>query len=308
MARLVEIVKNSPLVNRKAAGGYSVLDTKNKDPFVKGITFKLQYYASAEVSDQHSTPKVQQTIKEVCEKTKKTNKSLRKVILTVKAHCLTVMDAATGTCESFPIFRVAYCGGHGEIMDSFYFIHKTPIDKSLIVEVFKCSSMEKVKAITLTVAKAFNISFKAWTMEKKKKQRKNGNESPALQRKALAQPGKGVLGKMAPGVVSGGVYTPPTPRKPVEEGTAMRSRSGSFGDKPPLPPTGKNPVVIRAMAHNEITGSTHNVTLTDDFDKEFQELAESRSQPDLLRTSFVEDTDHFNLESIMDHVDADPEP
>ena len=107
---------------------------------------------------------------------------------------------------------------------------------------------------------------------------------------------------MAPGVASGGTYTPPVPRKPpvesAEDSSTGRGRSGSFGDKPaPM----RNPAVVRAMAVNEVTGSTHNVTLTDDFDKEFQQLAESRAQPEVLRTSISEDdTDSsFDLDKIM---------
>ncbi len=309
MAKLVEMVKNSPLVKRKGSGGYQVLGSEQKDPFAKGITFSVQYYASAEVKDNNNTPAVQDKVQQVCE-TRTRTKQLRKTVLTVKARCLIVTDVSTKQTDTYPIFLVAYCGGHGEIEDCFYFIHKTQLERTMTVEVFKCSSAEKVKAITLTVAKAFNISYKAWIMEKKKKERANGgngkgSESPALQRKVLQ---KSSLTKMAPGIATGGTYTPPAPRKPPPSSGASnssessgRGRSGSFGDKPtPI----QNPAVVKAMAVNEVTGSTHNVMLTDDFDREFQELAESRSKPEVLRTSYVEeDTDSFSLDKIMAHID-----
>lgn len=308
MSKLVEMVRNSPLIQRRGSGGYKVLDSGNKDPFAKGIPFNIYYYASAEVQHTQNTPEVQQTVAEVYEESKRSSKPLRKVVLTVKANCVTVTDVATKIKDDYPIFRIAYCGGHGEYGDIFFFIHKTKLDKKLRVEVFKCSSEDKVKAITLTSAKAFNIAYKAWSMEKAKKERKSskgggapGSESPVMQRKALAPPGQSNLVKMAPGLVTGGTQTPPAPRKPPVE-PPVRSRSGSSGDQP------QNPAIVRTMVHNKTTGSTHNIVLTDDFDKEFQELAESRVQPEVLRTSLaVEETDGFNLDSIMDHVDKEAE-
>ena len=274
MAKLVEMVKNSPLMARKKGGGYQVLDTAQKDPFVKGIQFSLQYCGSSEVVDKHNSPEVQESVYQVCEIAE--SKSLRKTTITVKSHCLCVTDTATKVEDSYPIFLVAYCGGHEHISNCFFFIHKTKLEKTMRVEVFRCSNASKVKAITLTIAKAFNISYKAWMMKQKALEKNStkctGNESPTLQRK---QP-QGHLAKMAPGVVTGGTYTPPAARKPPRpsgaEAAPGRSRSGSFGDKPVV----DNLAVMRVTAHNQATGSSHNVTVTDEFDQEFQELAESR--------------------------------
>lgn len=307
------MVRNSPLVKKK---GYQVLDTQQKDPFVKGISFNVQYYASAEVPDTHNSPAVQNVVWEICDNAKRNSKSLRKVVLTVRAHNMSVVDEATKITDTYPIFLVAYCGGHGDLADCFYFIHKTKLDKTMRVEAFRASSAGKVKAITLAVAKAFNISYKAWIMKKKKAEKAErsaeklngagaGSDSPVLQTKALPPQGKSNLAKMAPGVVTGGTYTPPALRKPpsgIPE-SSSRTRSGSFGDQPET----KNPVVMRAMVHNEHTGSTHNVVLTDEFDLEFQQLAESRVQPDVLRTSFsMEETDAFSFDAIKVHIDDDP--
>lgn len=303
MAKFVEMVKNSPLIVRKKGGGYQVLDTAQKDPFVKGIPFSLQYCASAEVTDKHNSPALQEAVYQLCESAE--SKSLRKTTITVKAHCLCVTDTATKVDDSYPIFLVAYCGGHEHISNCFFFIHKTKIEKTMRVEVFRCSNASKVKAITLTIAKAFNISYKAWLMKQKAAEKAStataGNKSPALQGKALKPP-QGHLAKMALGIVTGGNYTPPAPRKPPSgaEGPAPgRSRSGSFGDKPAV----DNVAVMRVTAHNQATGSTHNVTVTDEFDQEFQELAESRAKPDVLKTSFSEGTDSFSLDDIMSHMD-----
>lgn len=323
MSKLVEMVKNSPLMRKKLGGGYAVLESEKKDPFSKGISFNLQYCASAEVRDNFNSPAVQDTVTEA-RRTGGGSGSLRKVALTVQAHCLTVVDSATKVTDTYPIFLVAYCGGHEDMSDCFYFIHKTKLEKAMRVEVFQCSGPDKVKAITLTVAKAFNISYKAWLIKKKKAEKEkkarsvNGSESPVVQRKA--PPGKSPLTtKIAPGVVTGGTYTPPVIRKPPsgpsvspltmaagDVETVGRARSGSAGDKSEA--MVKNGVVMRAMTTNDRTGSTHAVLISDDFDREFQQLAEARTQPEMLRTSFTEDDidGFFDFESIKAHIEDDP--
>lgn len=310
-SKLKEMVRNSPLVKRKGSGGYEVLDSEKKDPFVKGISFNAQYCASTEVQDKHNSPAIQETVLELCRNVKKS--ALRKVVLTVKAQSLCVTDVSTKIADSYPIFLVAYCGGHQDVESCFFFIHKTKLEKTMRVEVFKCSSEDKVKAITITLAKAFNISYKAWVMKTKKAEKSEngaGSESPALRRKALQLQQKSNLAKIAPGIVTGGTHTPPAPRKPpsdsTEDTSGERLRSGSFGDQP-APSALANPAVVRVLARNAVTGSTHNVTLTDEFDKEFQALAESRTKPEVLRTSFVEeDTDYFSFDTIKAHIDEDP--
>lgn len=306
MAKLVEMVRNSPLMNRRGTGRYKVLDqSENNDPFIKGIPFTIYYYDSATVLHTQNTPEVQQTVLEVCEQSRKSSKPLKKVVLTVKASCVSVTNVATNISIDYPIYLVAYCGGHEEYEDIFFFIHKTKLDE-MRVEVFRCSSEGKVKAITLTAAKAFNIAFKAWTLEKKREMKNlrfAGSESPVMQRKALVPPGKRNLAKISSGIATSGTHTPPTPRKPpVDPDIPIRSRSSSFGGRPFSSP--KDQVLVKAIVSNVATGSKHNVVLMEDVDREFQELAESRVRPEVLRTSLgLEETDGFNLDSIIDHVD-----
>lgn len=305
MAKLVEMVKNSPLIRRRT---YDVLDTENKDPFVQGIHFNAHILASIKVKSQRDCPEVQQKIKNAIESMHKTKKSPRKVTITVKSNMVRVKDIGSKITDDYPIYLVAYCGAHADLDDIFFFIHKTSIDKALFAEIFKMSDASKVEALTLTTAKAFNIAYKGWMSEKSKRERvsNKGSESPLVQRK-----GSGSLQKMAPGLAAaslGGSFTPPAPRRedPVAR-EAARPRRGSFGDNPLQSQKDSKPTlaIIRVQAQNEVTGSTHNILLTDDFDREFQELAESRSRPDLLMTNLPSDqTDHFDLDAIKVHIDS----
>lgn len=303
MAKLVEMMKSSPLVKRRT---YDVLDTENKDPFVQGIHFNAHFVASIEVKSQQDCPEVQQKVKEGCEFVQKTKKSLRKVVITIKSNVVRVKDVGSKITDDYPIYLVAYCGAHAELDNVFFFIHKTSIDRTLFAEIFKMADASKVKALTLTTAKAFNIAYKGWMSTKNKKERltNKGSESPMLQRKAKIQQ------KMAPGLAAasvGGSFTPPAPRREDPKSRqAARPRRGSFGDETHLQEGAKvNPAIIRVQAQNELTGSTHNVSLTDDFDKEFQELAESRSRPDLLSTDLPTDqTDNFDLDAIKAYIDS----
>ncbi len=304
MAKLMDMVRNSPLM-RKKGGGYAVLETENKDPFVQGINFSAHYVASVEVQSKQDSPEVQEKVRALCNDT---TVKKRKACITVKSNSLQVTDTSSKVTDTYPIFLVAYCGGHPQFEDVFFFIQKTKLDHQLRAEVFKLADAQGVRAVTLTVSKAFNIAFKAWTSKKKQRERANskGSESPILQRKN-SQP-SGLTVKMAPGVspIAGG-YTPPPPRRPTtEEQETGRQRSGSAGESQANDTAAlKNPAIQRVIAKNEKTGSTHNVTLTDDFDKDFQELAETRARPDVLRTSLaVDDTDGFTMDAIKAFIDS----
>lgn len=300
MAKLVEMVRNSPLMRRRG-GGYEVLDMESRDPFVLGINFSAHYLASVEVQSKQDSPEVREKVKEAYSDAS-ADKKLRRVRITVKSNCLEVADVSSKVTDSYPIFLVAYCGGHPELEDTFFFIQKTKLDQRLFAEIFKFSDAQKVRAVTMTIAKAFNIAFKAWTTQKRQRERKNsrGSESPVPQRKNSNGVKQSTLATKQVGP-----YTPPPPRKPAEEQELGRQRSGSVEENHGKEPVLKNPAVMRVIAKNEKTGSTHNVTLTDDFDKAFQELAETRASPDVLRTSLaVDETDGFTIDAIKAYIDS----
>ncbi len=315
MAKLLEMVRNSPLAKRRA-GGYSVMEKEAKDPFIQGISFHAHFVGSCEVESKHDNPDVQDALKKLWGEVHKSGKHLPKVVLTVKATSLRVKDANSKQVDDYPIYLVSYCGASKDVDQLFYFIYKSRIDRVLRAEVYKLSHTDKVTALTLTVAKAFNIAFKAWMSDKRKREREaiRGSESPLIQRRQLGhQNGDGGsampshLAKIAPGVAtkSSGPYTPPVVRKvdPATEDSKPK-RSGSLGDIPGEA-AAQNPAVMRVHAHNESTGSTHDITLTDEFDKEFQQLAVSRATPEVLETSVPHRPETFDLDQIKQHVDSD---
>ena len=281
------------------------MESEQKDPFQQGIPFHAHYVGSVETQNKHDCPEIQRTVTNALKQTQKSR--CPKVTLTVKTTGLRVKNLRTNIVDDYPIYLVSYCGASTAEEELFFFIHKTKIDKVLRVEIFKLSNTSKVTAITLTVAKAFNIAYKAWMAEKRRKERESskGSESPLLTRRQIPGPnGKSsLLQKMAPGVTStDGPYTPPVGRRlPTDD--LKHKRSGSFGDIPGETAS-KNPAVIRVQAQNEVTGSTHNLTLTEEFDVEFKEIAETSSQPDQLSTSLRKEPDTFDLREVMKHADS----
>ena len=312
MAKLLEMVRNSPVVKRRV-GGYSVVESEEQDPFAQGINFHAHFVGSGEVKSKHDSPEIQEAIDKIWSQSR-SGKTQRKVIITVKANSLRVQDVSSKQADDYPIYLVSYCGASAEKDTAFFFIHKKRADKSLRMEVFRLSDASKVSAVTQTLSKAFSIAFKAWSTEKRKrekeqlqKQDNNGSESPMIQRRQLGAAAKPyeVSKLFATEVVNtAGPFTPPATRR-VEAIETRVKRSGSFGDSPKDAAAGK-PAVRRLRAENEITGSTHDVIMTEDFDEEFQQLAESRANPDLLGTNLPNQADAFNLDDIKKHSDPGP--
>ena len=48
MAKLLDMVRNSPVV-KKRMGGYSLMEAESRDPFIQGITFHAHFVGSCEV-------------------------------------------------------------------------------------------------------------------------------------------------------------------------------------------------------------------------------------------------------------------
>ena len=304
--KLKDFVRNSPL-NRRRGGGYAVLESEQKDPFQQGINFHAHYFGSTETTSKHDSPEVQEMVSNAWKKSEKSR--CRKVVITIKSSGLSVKDSRTGMKDDYPIYLVSYCGSSHTVDELFFFIHKTKLEKKLMIEFFKLSNSNKVTALTLTLAKAFNIAYKAWMAEKRQRDKESsrGSESPlSVCRQIPVEDydggGKGsFLKKMAPGIAGcdGGPYTPPASRKAPLEETHMAKRSGSFGDIPGESAI-KNPAVMRAQAHNTVTGSTHTLMLTDDFDLEFEQMLQSMEQPDLLTTNLG---DQFNWQEVVKFTD-----
>ena len=335
MARLLEAVRNSPLVKRRT-GGYNLVETENKDPFVHGLNFHAQFVGSCKVEQNQNTPQVQQAVKDtwVDAEATENSKPMRKVIFTVKANYLQVKDARTKEICDYPIYLVSYCGTCLGADILFFFIHKNKETKVLMAEIFKLAEPAKVTSVTLACAKAFNIAYKAYMAEKRRRERADfrGSESPLVPRKHMGSVAKAKDVTKLVNAAALATYTPPAPRKQTSpEAESGHHRSSSFDETSPKKLPAQNPAVSRVRTEDAVTGSSHDITVTDDFYSEFKNLAERHDRgaeedtdgcarpeeaPAATTTStggrpFIRLSTHlppstqdaFNLESIKKHVD-----
>lgn len=252
-SKIVEAVRNSPLVGRK--GGYSPIETRNSDPFVQGIPFHAFHLATVDVPDRVGTDKVHSTLNVALDEIQKAKRNPPKVTLIIKAVSIAIKDGKKET--TYPIYLISYCGNCRDTDVIFFFIYKDKADQKIRAEVFKCSTAEKVLAITRTVSKAFNIAYKAWQTKKRLEQRSTDSprSSPLIQQRTAKDNqdlGRSAVEKAA-AATSGGYYTPPIPRK--EEG--QRPRSGSTGEEDMEKITGglKKTALDRVKVKNDSTGT-----------------------------------------------------
>lgn len=266
MSKLVEAVRNSPLMKGKQSHGqYSPLLQQSTDPFVQGICFTASYIGSIEMVDRVGTDRNHSILNKKLDEVQRTkkDKDLPKVIIEIKAVALTLKSIKGPKSEAvYPIYTVSYCGNARDADTIFFFIFKSKKDQKIYAEVFKCSNSEKVSAINRTISKAFSIAYKAWQMKKRMQQRTG--ESPLLQQKMAREKDninmtKGAVEKAAG--ATGGAYTPPIPRKtqPEEDQSEGRKRSDSFNkdeeaQKMAMSHLKKNPALDRMRVKNEASG------------------------------------------------------
>ena len=292
MQGLKEAVRRSPLNVRKHGAKYSLVTAEEKDPFVEGINFHCQFVGSSVVQNKFDHPDTRAAIKGIWDHTSH-SKSLKKMVIKVKAESIRIKDLGTKSIvDDLPMYRISYCGTTSDMPNLFYFIHRDGEDsKRLTAEIFKLESHQKVKALILTVQKAFNIAFKVWQTKKRQQQKKQSKGSPLVTRRLV---GAEALG---------GSPQPPRKQTDMLKVEALdRTRSSSEGNIAALPLV--HPSVAKIKTTNEVTGSMHELTLTDDFDDEFTELAAVRSQPDLLATS-IEDAkpQAYKIEAVKSQFD-----
>lgn len=257
MAKIAEAIRNSPLMTRK--GGYSPIARQSQDPFVQGIAFEVQFIDSIIVHDRVGTDRVHNSVSRALDEAQSSKKSLRKATLIVKAVSITVEDLNKKSESVYPIYLVSYCGNARDADVIFFFIHKSKDTGEVRAEIFRCSTKDKVVAITRTLSKAFSIAFKAWQSKKRQNERK---ESPLLTRKSVMDKDTSDLGKTAVTKAAGDVHqgfsTPPMPHKEISTDLDGRVRSGSL-DKDEHEMVGamlnkRNPMLDRVQVKNEISG------------------------------------------------------
>ena len=262
----MEAVKHSPLMSARNKGQYSPIAHQTTDPFIQGIVFPAIFIGTIEVEDRVGTDKTHNTVNKKLDEVQKTkkDKDLKKVAIIVKAVSLSVRDIQSKSKSksevTYPIYVVSYCGNARDADTIFFFIHKSKVDQKIRAEIFKCSTQDKVVAITRTVSKAFSIAYKAWQMKKRQQQRGN---SPLLERHSAKDRDTIDLGRKAVEKAAGstgGFYTPPIPRKTPEK-TNVRPRSGSLEDEDrqveqmAASLVRKNPALERIKVKNETSGT-----------------------------------------------------
>jgi len=296
MQGLKDAVRKSPLNIRKHGGKYSLIGSEQKDPFAEGITFNCLFVGSTQVKNKFDHPDTRAAIKEIWTHTSN-SKSLKRMSIRVKADSLRVKDIATKTVvDELPIYRVSYCGTTSDMPNLFYYIHRDKEEpKRLTAQLFKMESHEKVKALILTVQKAFNIAYKVWQAKKRQQDKKaaiSGGDKPS----PTDTPSIKVSG--ATGSAS------PQPSRRAElvklDDQPRRNSDGELKIAKPL----LHPSIAKIKMTNEVTGSMHELHLTDDFDDEFTQLAAARSHPDLLDTSMPEaKPNNYRLDAVKDQFD-----
>ena len=261
-SKIVEAVRNSPLIGKK--GGYSPIISHNTDPFVQGIPFNAYFIASVEVPDRIGTDKVHDVVSSALDNVQRSKKDLPKVVITVKSVSIAVKENKSEV--SYPIYLVSYCGNARDADVVFFFIHKNKEDQKIRAEIFKCSTGDKVVAITRTISKAFQIAYKAWQAKKRQDQKQRSPKtSPLLQQKSARERDTNNLSKTAverAAEATGGYYTPPVPRKSPEKPADERTRSGSLEDNDTtlekMAPQLKNPALDKVKVKNEFSGTLIN--------------------------------------------------
>jgi hypothetical protein len=299
-SRIAEAVRNSPLVGRK--GGYSPMLSHDNDPFVQGIAFHAQHLATVEVPDRVGTDSVHIVINKELDSVQKYKKSPPKVTLTIKATSIAVKNSQTRVEVVYPIYLISYCGNAKDADIIFFFIYKNKEDQKTRAEIFKCSSEEKVIAITRTISKAFHIAYKAWQTKKRQQQRQYSPKSSPLLTQKMAKDkemqnlGKTAIEKAAGGAITTAYYTPPIPKKVDEE----RQRSGSLDGDDDINSQRKIISLEKVKVKNVASGSTHDVTVTDDFDEGFNELVTNRHGQSLSIVDNIQES--FKFDDIKCHT------
>ena len=255
------------------------------DPFSKGIQFNATFISSVEVNSQRDN----QEVREKVIKAIASNKPSSKVVIIVKLNTVCIRNIENNSYVDYLITQIVYCGAHVHFKDTFFFIHQSKHDKSLSARVYQLSDSHTVKLLTLTIARAFKISYDGWFSHVEKEVPK---ESP----QAYATSARLSRANSVPAGIIDRFSTSPWPSKSKDR----RSRRLSFGSKPKI--VSGCPAVYKVQTVNLRTNIVHSVTLTVDMDREFRELAQSRSTPSCLPIDLpAAEVEQFNLCSIKKH-------
>ena len=258
------------------------------DPFAVGIPFSARFVSNVEVQSLRDNAEVRS---KVAEKITSVDADLDSVKVIVKSNTVRVENLSKITTTDYLISRVVYCGAHKDFKDRFFFIHRSKHNKSLFAEIFWLSNPEKVRALTLLIAKAFRISYTGWNSDMMQN-RINDNESLSSEDSSDDDPSRRRARSVPLGVLT----------KQSSPWNTKRIRSQSLCGKSKR--FTRSPAVYKVLSKNEQTGSTHNVSVTVDMNMEFREQAEACSHPDILTTDLPPgEVNNFNLDLVKEYID-----
>ena len=217
------------------------------------------------------------------------NKPSSEVVIIVRLNTICIRNVIDNECVDYLITQIVYCGAHVDLKDKFFFIHRSKHNKSLFARVYQLSDSNAVKLLTLSIAKVFKLFYEGWFSHVEKE---SPEGSPHIHATHATSVGLSRAISVPPAVIDR-FSTSPWPSKSKDK----KGRRLSFGDKPEI--LGGNPAVCKVQTVNSRTHSVHNVSLTVDMDREFRELAQSRSTPYYLPIDLsTTEIDQFDLCSI----------
>lgn len=296
-------IMNSPKAIRKKFGGAATDEAQrheqleedwyhSDDPINAGISFYVKYLGSAPVTRTHGPGSTDDAVKAIVHHAKHRGGKLQKVSLSISSKFIKLKDVAKESkLEDLPLYRVSYCTVDPYYDKVFCYISRNPEDKKLECHAFLCSKKSKAEAITLTVAQAFNIAYEKWQNHKKAKQRKAVKQA----RTEFVDSSEAVSLGDELTVAGGGAAL--TTSDPVSvTATTQRIAQIDIGITP-----AESPTRVTSKDDTNLAGSatTNNGLLSvkptmtkaisldylhmeDEFDEEFTQLAEARSNPHLL--------------------------
>lgn len=255
------------------------------DPYANGIRFDATFVSTVEVNSQRDNQEVREKVTKAIVAA---NNPSSKVVITVRLNTVCITNITDNSHVNYLITQIVYCGAHVHFKDKFFFIHSSKHNKSLFAQVYQLSDSDTVKLLTLTIARAFKISYEGWFSYVEKEVPK---ESPHYSHTAPARLNRA---NSVPAGIIDRFSTSPWPPAPKNR----KNRPISLGGKPEI--LSGCPAVYKVQTVNSRT--VHSVSLTIDMDREFRELAQSRSSPSYLPIDLpTTEVDQFNLCSVKKH-------
>lgn len=291
LERLGDRVRNSPLLNRKAAQSYSLAAGEDDDPFTKGIYFHVEYIGALTLAPSAGKGvDMNDTAVEQIYKQEKGPHRRFSVLVTDKS--LRLKDVTTKQLvDDVPMYAISYCGTSIRYPRTFSFICRDHDTGNMRVHVMRAGDRAKAQAMIVTVSKAFNIAYLAWQAANKQKIRsgsvgeRKGGDSPRVTKK-IQELNESVRRK--------------------KEAEAAESATAASSSEQRSTATAQVTQKLADVAISPETAAAKKEE--DDIDDLFTELASSRSNPDILENDIGADPHRFSWDDTKNFADSGSTP